>query len=141
MSTGFSNLANFSSVLQSQRILIIDPFPRHLTVPTQLHCRLLFTCLDGCVRGPQDPWCVFNDFLSFSLFFPVYCRQLRTVRCRNFLSFTHPVFLTGPVRDNFIPDASSIVPPPSYASISCSCTGCCSYLSLAWSATISYFSI
>ena len=27
------------------------------------------------------------------------------------LSFTHPVFLTSPVRGYYVPDASSIVPP------------------------------
>ena len=83
------------------------------------HCRPFFTCTDDCVRGPRT-FGVFSLTFFPSLFFPVYGRA------QNF-SFIHPVFLTSPVRGDLIPDASSIV-PPTYASISCSCTGRLSYL-------------
>ena len=67
--------------------------------------------MDDCVRG-----------LSFAPFFPVYGRELHTVKresgkcclfCERkiFLSFTHPVFLASQVRVNFIPITSSILPP------------------------------
>ena len=64
----FLDLANISPALQSQRMLVIDPLPCHLTVATWLHCRPFFTRVDERIPGPQDPWCFIIDFLSFPLF-------------------------------------------------------------------------
>ena len=55
----FLALANFSSVLQSHRILGI--------VSTSLHCRPFFTSVDDCIRRPQDSWCFIVHFPAFVL--------------------------------------------------------------------------
>ena len=71
--------------------------------------------------GPLMPYHVLS--FSFPLTFPTYGREFHTIKCECnefchvfdriiFFTFTHPVFPTGPVRSQFIPDASSIVPPP-----------------------------
>ena len=60
------------------------------------------------------------SFLSLSFLCTVDSFTLSSANVTNFVlpanahfcSFTHPVFLSGPVRGNFVPDVSTIVPLP-----------------------------
>ena len=146
------DLADSSSVLLSQRILTIDPLTCHLAVATKLYCRLLFTCVDGCVRQPQ----VARGVIPLAFFpFPAFSFLCTTVLTLSSASVTIFV-LSASAHFSFF-HSSNLPCPPSpfqfcprrfqdcatstHASISCCCTGRLSSLLLAWFATTLYFSI
>ena len=109
MSTAFWDFGLFSLVPQSQRILVIDPLPSHLTVATSLHCRPFLTRVGDCIRGPKPLGALSSTFFPFPFSFPVYCREFHTIKCANvtnffssasahlFLSLIHSSFLAQSV--------------------------------------------
>ena len=66
------------------------------------------------VRGPRSAIRVCHNFRNMPRpRLVTSCLDVLSSKCVVLLSFIYPVYLTSPVRGNFIPDASSIVPPPS----------------------------
>ena len=71
------NLTIFTSVFLSQGVPTVDPRLRNLTVSTELHCRFLFTNMDGCLGALCVP-------SSCSL----YCRMVHTRQRKSDESFS-----------------------------------------------------
>ena len=99
----FLDLANSSSVLLSQRILSIHPLTCHnprVPRPSVSSRYLSFLSLSF--------HCTVDNFTLSSANVATFVLSANA----HFCSFTHPVFLSGPVRGNFVPDVSTIVPLP-----------------------------
>ena len=71
MNAGFFDFSNRFFVLCSLGKFCIDPFARHITVPTQLHCKFSFARVHSDVFGTQIPGCLFlkPSFLHLSFLF------------------------------------------------------------------------
>ena len=65
------------------------------------------------VPAGTHPWSLIIDILSILLFFPVYGREFHYTKheCNECcLIVVRPIFLTGPLRCQFVPDTALIVP-------------------------------
>ena len=98
-------------------------FACNITLSTQWYSKPIGASVDSGIRGSQVSWCLFLKLLScsFALFSSVYGGQFRSVKGESdelvhiskrtfYFPFSHPFFLTCPVRRNFIPHISTIVP-------------------------------
>ena len=140
----FLNLANSCSVLLSQTIMSTDPLHHNLTVSARLHCRPLPWDSGFLALCRQ----LFHQFLfcvpsSGSRYPAQKCDESFLIfKCMAYCCFTCPILLTGPLGSQSVPDTPSIVPttlvfPPCVVVR----VAFHSFQMLAWTATISCFSI